>query len=74
MAEDWRNRGNETADDDCERAEAEQDAYEAWCEDNDLDPDEDHSVEWEDYCDDMRESAAERRAEEREDMERFGEW
>ena len=57
-----------------ERAEAEQDAYEAWCEDNDLDPDEDHSVEWEDYCDDMRESAAERRAEEREDMERFGEW
>jgi hypothetical protein len=59
-----------------DRRDAEGDAYVAWCEENDKDPDDDHWQEWEDYCDDMRDDAAERAAEARmEDMvfyERYG--
>jgi poly(3-hydroxyalkanoate) synthetase len=53
-----------------ERRDAEGDAYVAWCEDNDKDPEGDYWNEWEEWVEDMRDDAAERAAEaRREDME-----
>lgn len=49
---------------------ASDDAYFQWCEDNDLDPSDDHEAEFEQAMDDAREDAELARAENRADMER----
>lgn len=55
-----------------ERRACADDAYQAWVEENDLDPDEDHTVAFEQAMEDAAEDHAERMAEERADRDRYG--